>query len=278
MTTALRVIVFLVGLRVVVSIFTVRRSNAMPSSRLERLGKSVPGAGLIGNTVELQKQLEALRVLCGRSDAMTAERAAGMTLVMLGAALALATLALLGNGIWMLPIAVCAIVCSPGVVRVMVCSRAGQARRAAQREVGPAMDLLASWLGSGISMEAGIRKLAVCGPATLRMTFRAVAGMMDGGLPIHRALSSAARMSGLDSLATCAARIERNRDLGLPTSDLLHDMAASLRAEAHAAAKQRAGRRGPLATLVTAMVIAPACVAFLATLLVAGMADQGLGR
>jgi Flp pilus assembly protein TadB len=276
MTAMWRVAVFMLGLRVLVSALVSRRAEGEPPRRLAQIGRVAIARGVFDDAGDLGEELEAWRVLCGRARAMTAEEIAGLRFCLLAGALVMAAGALLGEGEYVLPICVAAVVCSPGLASMLIRARVGKERRAAECEVGAAIGLLASWLGAGLTMEAGMRKLVLLGPPSLRMTFRAVVAAMDAGLPVHHALSRTARQSGLSSLEACAARIERNRDLGLPASELLHDTAATLRAGLHAAAKRRAGRRGPLATLVTALVIAPACVAFLATLLVAGMAGQGV--
>jgi tight adherence protein C len=279
MTTAIRVLVFLVGFRIVVSVLRSPTAGQVRSqSWMEKIGSAPARLGLPSDVREVQPLLDALRILVGRTAATSAERFVGARLSMFCLAVVVGAVALLGSGIWMLPFTICAVVCSHAVPRSFLKARIGKARRAAEADVSSAVDLLASWLGSGITMEAGMRKLGTLGPPSLQPTFRAVVATMDRGVPVHRALSSVALVAGLPSLIACAGRVERNRDLGLPASELLHEMAATMRSEAHVAAKRRAGRRGPLATLVTAMVVAPACVGFLATLLIAGMAGQGLVR
>jgi len=279
MTAVFRVIVFLVGFRIVVSALRPRtRDKIRPQSWMGRIGSVSAGWGSPNHLSEAKPQLDALRVLVGKTAAVSGPEFAGASLSMFCLAVLVGAFALLGSGLWMLPFTACAVVCSHAVPRAFLNARVGKARRDAERDVSSAIDLLASWLGSGITMEAGMRKLGAFGPPSLQPTFRAVVATMDRGVPVHRSLSAVAQLAWLPSLLSCAGRIERNRDLGLPTSELLHDTAATLRAEAHVAAKRRAGRRGPLATLMTAMVIAPACVGFLATLLIAGMAGQGLVR
>jgi hypothetical protein len=80
------------------------------------------------------------------------------------------------------------------------------------------------------------------------------------------------------ALADVADAVERQSRLGVQLGPELRQIAARLRSEQRASALQRAARRGPLGTLVVALVIAPVCLASVIACLIGGLiASGGLG-
>ena len=90
-----------------------------------------------------------------------------------------------------------------------------------------------------------------------------------------QALTTEAHRYGLGMLGDVAQAVERQRRLGVALGDELSRIATRMRAEQRAAALRRAARRGPLGTLVVALVIAPTCLVAVIACLVGGLLQGG---
>jgi Flp pilus assembly protein TadB len=149
------------------------------------------------------------------------------------------------------------------------------ARRRANEDAPMAMDLLAACLASGGTLERGFTMLTTEGPPSWGGPGQAVVDAMRRGAAPAAALRGVAGVAGLWSVSGAASSIERSGHLGLPIAETLHHTAALQRVTTHAESMRRAGRSGPLATLITALVVAPSCVGFLAAMLIASVAARG---
>ena len=153
--------------------------------------------------------------------------------------------------------------------------------RRAQREIGhafpAALDLIAAALAAGLPLERGFACLAQSGPPAIRPPMRYALAAVSAGVGPASAMRQIAEVAAVPALSAVAALMERAIATGAPLSASLHGTASDLRASAQAAARQRAGQRGPLATLTTALVIAPSCVGLMLTLVIGGALTHGQG-
>lgn len=155
-------------------------------------------------------------------------------------------------------------------------SRRAVRRAAAAAAATPlALELVAAGLRAGLPLD---RALGVAGgatdPALERLLRQALSGAAAGASTAG-ALAIAAEEGGVDVLAGVAALAARRRRLGLPLAPQLLAVADGARARHRAETLARAARRGPLAGLVTAVVVAPACALGLLTLVLAGLVSGG---
>jgi hypothetical protein len=79
----------------------------------------------------------------------------------------------------------------------------------------------------------------------------------------------------LPALAEVGEALDRNARDGTPLAAELRRIAARHRADARTRLLEKANRRGPLATLVVALVIAPTCLAALTACLIGGFVEGG---
>jgi Flp pilus assembly protein TadB len=195
----------------------------------------------------------------------------GAVLVAACACLGMAVLA----GPLLLPAAVpvCAVAAAgPGLALRHAARRGAEAAASA---LPVALELVAAALTAGLAID---RALAVAGgctdPALARLLGRA-AVRAAAGQTAAAALTEVARDSGIETLATVAALVDRRQRLGLPLAPQLLAVADATRARTRAQTLALAGRRGPLASLVTATVVAPACALGLLCVVLAGLLGAG---
>ncbi len=155
-------------------------------------------------------------------------------------------------------------------------SRGAARRAAAATAAAPlALELAAAGLRAGLPLD---RALAIAAGATdpaLERLLRRALSDAAAGASTAGALARAAADGGVEVLAGAAALAVRRQRLGLPLAPQLLAIAAGARARHRAETLTRAARRGPLAGLVTATVVAPACALALLTLVLAGLWSGG---
>lgn len=150
-----------------------------------------------------------------------------------------------------------------------------RAVRSAEHDAAAAVDLLAATASAGLSLPEAMVRTAGHAPAPLAAVLRAAAVRRAMGEEPGVALTAEAVRYGLPLLADVAQAMERQRRLGVPLGPELTRIAAGMRAQQRADALRRAARRGPLGTLVVALVIAPTCLAALIACLVGGLLQGG---
>ncbi|MFN2450800.1 MAG: type II secretion system F family protein [Candidatus Dormibacteria bacterium] len=148
-------------------------------------------------------------------------------------------------------------------------------RRRLKEQVPLALELLAVGLGAGEPLERVLGATAAELAPPLRSTLARAAARVAAGERAGLALRREAQLCGVAVLERVASTVERGATLGLPLDGPLHALAADLRAAWRSTLLARAGRATPMAALLTALVIAPACVAALAVCLVGAAVVQG---
>jgi len=115
--------------------------------------------------------------------------------------------------------------------------RAKGRRLAALRAVGPFLERLEAITAAGRPVETAIVALARV-PTASRLLDAALSRAADSyvlGAPLFRALSAAADLEGIGSLAALAAALERSRDLGRGSIAVIRDARDAARAAERAA-------------------------------------------
>jgi len=201
------------------------------------------GSGL-NPSLEAPKRLAALRL-------------AALTV---GAGAGLATYAAAGTGALGLLLALClgaAAVASPDLVTV---SAARRGESSLLQQLPDFVDLLAASLSAGIPLEDALDTCASVARAPLQPILVRVRMRVAAGEGPAVALAAEAADTGVDAFASVGRIVEQARRHGVPAAPSLVVVADDARARARASLLARAGRAGPLASLVLALVIAPACV------------------
>ncbi len=143
-------------------------------------------------------------------------------------------------------------------------------RRHAAADVPLLLDVLAAAMTVSVSPAAALGVAARAVPRRLVATAERAHLRARLGAPAMAALAAEADAVGVGSLAVAATSVLRDVQVGLPVAERLHAIAAQLRSEADTDRMERAGRIVPMATLISAMVIAPACVVILAVIVIGG--------
>ena len=149
------------------------------------------------------------------------------------------------------------------------------ARRAACDNTASAVDVLAAALSAGMPLRDALELTVGHAPPSLAASLRAAALGGATGLDLRTAFIAEGDRFGIPALADVGDALDRQRRLGTPLGPELARIAARLRSEERARLAERAARRGPLATLLVALVIAPACLAALTACLIGGVVESG---
>jgi hypothetical protein len=158
----------------------------------------------------------------------------------------------------------------------LVLSRAAhQAIRVGADGSAAALELLTAQVAIGVPLQAALERTATHAPAAVAAALRAAALRASAGTDPAGALAGEGERHGIHALRDVGGAVDRARRLGAPLAVELRRITAGLRAEERARLGARAARRGPLATLVVALVIAPLCVAGLVACLVGGLLEGG---
>ncbi len=152
---------------------------------------------------------------------------------------------------------------------------ARSAARAAAADTAAVLDMLAATAAAGLSLPEAMVLTAGHAPPPIAAALRAAAVRRAMGEEPQLALTAEAHRHGVSALAEAGQAIDRQRRLGAALAPELTRIAAQLRTDQRAAALRRAARRGPLGTLIVALVIAPLCVAMVVACVVGGLVQSG---
>ncbi len=143
------------------------------------------------------------------------------------------------------------------------------------RHTALAVDLLAAALSAGMALRDSLELTATHAPPTTAAALRAAAVRLTTGSDPRTALAAEADRFHLPVLLDVGDAVDRHHRLGVPLAPELHRIAARQRADDRARVLEHAARRGPLATLIVAVVIAPVCLAALVACVVGGLVQTG---
>lgn len=262
---------------------------ALPERDLPVIGRLAalavrPGdARLVRRAARLAPQSRLVRLLAGGGLAPGMERslaALRVVLVLVGGGV----IAVAGGAIAGPPALVPAVLGAAAVAALPALALRRAVRggaEAAEGHLSLALEILAASLQAGLS---GDRALAACAGAVappLDGILRRAAAASAHGMLASAALAAEAKVAGIEMLGAVAVLMERSQRLGLPLAPHLLAIAEVTRARSRAQTLARAARRGPLAALLTATVVAPACAGGLLVLVLssvlAGARGLGLG-
>lgn len=147
--------------------------------------------------------------------------------------------------------------------------------RAGSHDVAAALDMVAAAAAAGLPLRDALEHTAAHAPPAVAAALRATALRLATGGDPRTALTREADRFRLPVLADIGDAVERQQRLGAPLASELRRIAARQRASERARILEHAARRGPLGTLLVAMVIAPVCVASIGACVVGGLLESG---
>lgn len=160
---------------------------------------------------------------------------------------------------------------------LLLAAHSRRSAAAASTALPEALELLAACCRGGLPLEAALEVAVHHTVDPVRGVLARARRRQVAGQNPATALRVEAELVGIDELVALGRLVDRHHQLGLPLEAPLLARAAAARSRAHTEALDRAGRAVPLASLVTAMVVAPCCVAMLALWVIAAtVARSGL--
>ena len=157
-------------------------------------------------------------------------------------------------------------------VELSLRSGIARARHRARQVLPRSLELMAGRLHAGAGRGAAVRAAIALDPEAAAV-LRGVLGRVCLGLPLDEALAATSRRSGVVELGVIGQRVRHCDAAGSALAPELAALASGWRAEARSRRLERAGRMAPMAALIDALVIAPACIAALAV----GVIAEGVG-
>lgn len=225
---------------------------------------------LLGDAFALPRILEA----ASPGDPVASLPGLRLAALLGGLTMACAAAALLGAPA--MPIGVALVAAAAMAPDLALHARAREAEAAVTAALPEVLDLLASAARAGHPLERSFAVAADHAPPPLAALLRRAVSRQVAGQGPAAALLVEAERAGVDRLTSVAHLIERNQHLGLALEVPLRGLADAALEEAHTARMAAAARAVPLAGVVTAVVIAPACVAGLAAAVLGGVLAGGL--
>jgi Flp pilus assembly protein TadB len=149
----------------------------------------------------------------------------------------------------------------------------------AVRHLPLALEMIAAGLQAGLPGDRALAVGAGAAPPPLDGMLRRAAAASASGMLASAALAAEAEVTEIAMLGAVAALMERRQRLGLPLAPHLLAVSEVTRARSRAETLARAARRGPLAALLTAILVAPACACALLIMVLSGVLTEagGLG-
>ncbi|HEV7467285.1 MAG TPA: type II secretion system F family protein [Candidatus Dormibacteraeota bacterium] len=217
--------------------------------------------------------LGLLTVLAASGSLEVALAAVRLGAVLLAACACLGMAVLAGPLLLPAAVPVCAAAAAVPELALRRAARCGA--EAAASALPVALELVAAALTAGLPIDRALAVADGCTDPTLGRLLGRAAVRVAAGETAAAALTEVARAGGIETLATVAALVDRRQRLGLPLAPQLLAVADATRARTRAQTLALAGRRGPLASLVTATVVAPACALGLLCVVLAGLLSAG---
>lgn len=157
--------------------------------------------------------------------------------------------------------------------------RAAARRRAAERATGPVIERIEALVAAGRPAESSLAVIATrpTGSLLLDRVLGLAAQRYALGAPLFRALGAAAETEGLPGLAAFAAMLERARDLGRGSLQLIREARDSRRAEERARAIAAASGVESRLMLVLVLCYLPALFLLVVIPLFIGLLDGLFG-
>ena len=164
-----------------------------------------------------------------------------------------------------IPLVVCALVCTllgvAGMDRYLTLT-ANRRQRAIDAAVPDCSELLALAVAAGESIPAAIERVAGCAGGPLGMELGLTAGHIRNGMPSVRALAEMVDRTDSPALTRLARTLTTAIERGSPLASVLHDQARDQRERSLAALMEEGGRREIAMLLPVVFLILPVTVIF----------------
>lgn len=152
---------------------------------------------------------------------------------------------------------------------------ASRARRDLLRRGAAVIDVLAAGLAAGLPLPTALEFTARHAPPPAAAALRGAAARCATGAAPPESLATEGSRFALPVLRDVGEAVDRHMRLGTSLAPQLRRIALRTRSETRSHLLEKAARRGPLATLLVALVIAPTCLAALTACLVGGFVQGG---
>ncbi len=244
-----------------------RRESAQRASPLERLaGRFVPRLRrLLGPTVvqTLHRQIDQ----AGRPVGVTVDGLlrrmfiwvllmipVGIVLVLQAQPAALLLLPLVAVLLPLMPIA----------------ARARRRRESIERDLPDFLDILAVTVSAGMSFRGALARVTDHFAGAISDEVRLTLGQLSHGASVRVAFTGMAQRTGSPAVRSFVSAFLQAEELGAPLATTLNQIAVDMRRESAQAMRRRAAQTAPRVTLITSLILVPACLILITVGLVIG--------
>lgn len=244
-----------------------RRESARRVSPLERLaGLFVPRLRRIlgpGVVQTLQRQIDQAGRPTGVSVDGLLRRMFIWVLLMVPVGILLVTGGQL-IGLLLLPLVAVLLPLMP------VAARARRRRESIERDLPDFLDILAVTVSAGMSFRGALGRVTDHFTGAISDEIRLTLGQLSHGASVRVAFTGMAQRTGSTAVRSFVTAFLQAEELGAPLAATLNQIALDMRRESAQAMRRRAAQTSPRVTLVTSLVLVPACLILVIVGLVIG--------
>lgn len=244
-----------------------RRESAERTSPLERLaGRFVPRLRRLlgpGPVQLLQRQIDQ----AGRPVGVTVDGLLRRMFVWVLLLIPVGILLVVGGqvvGLLLLPLVAVLLPLMP------VAARARRRRESIERDLPDFLDILAVTVSAGMSFRGALGRVTEHFTGAISDEIRLTLGQLSHGASVRVAFTGMAQRTGSPAVRSFVTAFLQAEELGAPLATTLNQIAVDMRRESAQAMRRRAAQTSPRVTLVTSLVLVPACLILVIVGLVIG--------
>ncbi|GAB3761761.1 type II secretion system F family protein [Microlunatus parietis] len=151
-----------------------------------------------------------------------------------------------------------------------VAARARRRREAIDRDLPDFLDILAVTVSAGMSFRGALARVADHFSGAFSDEIRLTLGQLSHGSSVRVAFTGLAQRTGSVAVRTFVTAFLQAEELGAPLATTLNQIAVDMRRDSAQRMRRKAGQTAPRVTLVTSMVLVPACLILVIAGLVIG--------
>ncbi|WP_152361752.1 type II secretion system F family protein [Microlunatus speluncae] len=158
-----------------------------------------------------------------------------------------------------------------------IAARARHRRESIERDLPDFLDILAVTVSAGMSFRAALARVTDHFSGAISDEIRLTLGQLSHGASVRVAFTGMAQRAGTPSVRSFVTAFLQAEELGAPLAETLNQIAVDMRRESAQLMRRRAAQTAPRVTLITSLILVPACLILIMVGLVIG-ADIDFAR
>lgn len=158
-----------------------------------------------------------------------------------------------------------------------IAARARRRRESIDRDLPDFLDILAVTVSAGMSFRGALGRVTDHFTGPISDEIRLTLGQLSHGASVRVAFTGLAQRAGSPSVRSFVTAFLQAEELGAPLAATLNQIAVDMRRESAQAMRRRAAQTAPRVTLITSLVLVPACLILVIVGLIVG-ADIDFAR